>query len=269
MKKLIQSFAFLLLFIILLGISGLGSIAPTQMSATAGSYQIAPFENGLSIYQNSRGKYYTLSPFNDYELYKDKSRSSFISIEEVENKTFSHNAQKNHIQNITQSFKEYFKNDSDEITFKSNDKTILYTATIRDNHIRIDRSVSFDDNSSPKILGMTISFQGNDFVFDTKGNLFTYLPQDQINIFNSTFGMSLNANLDFLQIALLDKRVFILNPDLAGTIAIKGKPNQIVRINRDAKMIEIEEVVAPKNEKYSTSFDIYLYESPNEALSSL
>lgn len=269
MKKLLQSLLFTVLFLILLCISMLGSISPKQLSATAGSYQIAAFDNGLSVFQNSRGKYYTLSPFNDYELNPDRSRSSFISFEEIENKSFSQNADKNYVQKLTQSFMDYFGKNGEEITFQSTDKTITYSASVNGSHVKIERTVVFEDNSSPRILGTTVSFQGNDFVYDTKGNLFTYIPSSQIESFNKNSGTALLANLDLLQIPLADKKVFIVNPDLAGVIGVKGKPDQTVRINRDAKLIEIEELVKPKDGTYTSSFDIYLFESPEEGFMNL
>ncbi len=269
MKKLIQSFLFTVLFLIFLSISMLGSVAPKQLSATAGSYQIAAFDNGFSLFQNSRGKYYTLSPFNDYELYQDKSRSSFITSEEIQNKTFTQNAEKNYVHKLILSFRDYFGKNGETLTFQSNEKKIKYNTTINGNHIHVERSVVFGDSSSTRILGMTLSFQGNDFVYDTKGNLFTYVPSEQVESFNRNSAMNLSANFEFLQIALSDKKVFITNPDVAGVIGIKGRSNQIVRINRDAKLIEVEEVVKPVDGAYTTSFDIYLFESPQEGLMSL
>ena len=265
MKKFIQSFFYFILFLILLSISILGSVTPERISATAGGFQIAPFRNGLSLYQNSRGKYYTLSPFDDYELSGDNVRASFISIEQVKNNSYRQDTHRNYIQKLAQSFSDYFGKDSENVTFTTDDKTISYQTTVEGNHIFIQRKTRFSDNASPKILVMTLSFQGNDFVYDAKDTLFSYIPEEQITSFNTIYGMSLYQNLDFLKVAVSDKKVFVVNPDLSGVIGVKGKSHQIVRINRDAKLVEIEEVVTPNNGMYTMSFDMYIFDSPKEA----
>jgi hypothetical protein len=271
MKHLLKSLLFFLALTFLITASVYGSLSPDNTPVREVSVlQISPHEDGLSLYQGFRGKYYTVSPFNDYEVYADNSRGSFISQQEILNKQYKSTFQKSHLLDLTQTIEQYVGSPSPRITFKTQ-KTITYQANIKKNTLSITRDVTFPDgNSTPRVLGTTLSYTSSDIVYDKDGNVYDYDSRDDLNLLNELYGVEfILPPIYDIHAQIKDGVVFIVNRFMNGVIVVQAKPGQRLWIDKNSRLLEIEEEVAPKNEKYTNSITIKVFTNPQEAEQSL
>lgn len=270
MKLFINSLIFFVAFFVLIGASLYGVITPDNTPvAKVGSMQLAPFKNGLSLYQGYRGYYYTLSPFNDYLITNDGVRQTYISNKELSEKKFKSSYKNSHWDDIIQTVKSYLDVPQPTISFNSK-RSIGYEAEISENSVIVKNFVILaDQEKTPKILGSTMSWQASDIVFDKTGNLYNYLLLKDIENFANTYGIKLHQDLGELRVPVAEGKIVIVNPSLSSVLVVKALPNQRMFINREWRLVELEQKAPKTDTIYRTSIKIELYESPKEAIKAL
>lgn len=258
-----------MVFFVLIGASLYGVLTPDNVPvAKVGSMQLAPFKNGLSLYQGYRGYYYIFSPFNDYFITNDGVRRTFISEKELSQKKFKSSYKSSHWDDIIQTVKSYLEIPQLIISFNSK-RAIGYEAEISKNSAIVKNLVILSDQEkTPRILGSTMSWQASDIVFDKTGNLYNYLLLKDIENFESTYGIKLHQDLGELRVPVADGKIVIVNPSLSSVLVVKALPNQRMFINREWRLVEVEQL-AKTDTVYHTSIKIEVYESPKEAIKAL
>lgn len=270
MKPFSKSLLVFSLFVALMIASLYGAVTPKNTPiSSVGSMQIAPHKNGLSLYQSYRGQYYSFSPFNDYEVGANYTRSSFISQDEIRQATYTSSLKPNNFRAILNVIGGYLGHQTPSMTFKTA-KTIQYFSAVHGNRLTIIRTLILPENNAKKRrLGMTLSFHGGDFVYDGSGNLYNYWSDENMLAFERAYGIRLALKQDELQIPIETNAVAVVNRSVASTMVIKARPNQTLLINRNSKFIEIEEDIEPKDGVYTSSMDLEIYQDPKEAQQSL
>lgn len=267
-KNIVRTFVsnvfFFGVFIFLIIVSLYGVLIPHNSPAiSAGNMQITPYKYGLYLDQNQRKIFYNFSPLNDFILNNDNSRNNLLTTRENYKSSF----ESSYWKGIIDSIKGYLNPKSTSIYFNGKEQ-IMYTATTQGNKFTITRDVAFSsNNNSQKTLSMTMSFNGDDFVYDKSGNLYNGFLISNVEQFEKSYGISLNPSLGDLLIPIKDNVIFISNPNVAGTIAIKAKANQQLFVNINTKLIEIQEKISSKNGVYETSLNGEIFQNPKEALS--
>lgn len=255
-----------LAFVVLILASIYGVLLPNNPQVSAvGAMQIAPYSDGLSLFQDYRRLYYRFSPFNDYTVDAQNNRSSFISIPEIENRDYEVNLEQSKFINILRTANSYLTGGSPTVTFNTDQLSAKYTAEIEGHKATIHQQTVFSDPQESRRIGMTLSYNGDDIVFDNSLNAYNYWDQNDLDAFARTYARTLNPNTSRLLVPIPDRTLYITNPHAPFVIVIKSKPNQILRVNRDAKLIEIEELTNPGS-THSTSITVETYSSLEEVL---
>lgn len=269
MKEFLKHILFFAIFVgVILG-SVYGVLPPQNVPVNAvGSMQIQASINGISLFQNSRGLYYTFSPFNDYLLNKNGKRVSLIPADELAQNNYTSSYPLSKIGLIIKSVKNYFGFENTGITF-TDAKKITYTTATAHNNLEVTRSVSIPKSTEGKTFGTILSFNTNDFVYDQAGNLYNYVVPVALQTFQATYQIALTPQLDNIIIPVPYKTIFIYNPKVASVIVLHIKPNQTVKIDRNTRFIEVEETVKPDTSVYKTSMRISVFNDPKEARKSL
>lgn len=266
MKIVLKNIAVFLMFCAALSAGLYGVMLPNnpQVSAVS-SMQIAPYPDGLSFFQDYRRLYYRFSPFNDYWIDQRNNRSSFISVPEIENRWYTTDLAKTHAENIGRTIYSYITGGSPSITFTTPGITAHYQSVVNANTTVIYRTITFADTVNAARTGMTISYNGDDIVFDSAQNAYNYWDTRDLDSVTISSGITLTPKTDRLHISIPEKVVYITNPRAAFVIIVRAQPNQELRVNRDARLIEVEEIVQPGS-SYKTSMTVEIAHNPQEVL---
>lgn len=248
MKSFAISILFFLLFVLFCLGAAFGVLRPEHSSVSSiGPLQVAAYDNGISIYQNFRGHYYSTSPFNDYLITSSGKRTALIGSQELTDGSFTTSFAKPTFARIYESVGNYLGFVTPSITYFTQGKTIDYKTSLKGNRMTLTTTVSLKKEAKVKEIGSTISFNSGDFIYDSQGKLYTYIPENTLQLFANTYGTTLTPTLEDLNIVVPSKTVFLYNPEVAGVIAIHAGRNQTLQINRDAKLIEITQKPNPEN----------------------
>jgi hypothetical protein len=267
-KQWLVSFLFFVLFVCILFTSVYGVYLPEDtLSFPVGRMLIGTFHNGLSFFESDRGYYYTFSPFNDYVINPDGSHTAFISQKELAQNSYITDIGVSHWYDIWQTIHAYTVGQSPSVTFVTHDKKngFSYQSDITNNKATVFRKIYFNGDTTQKQLGLTLTFQSTDIVYDKEYNLYTYPLEDDLSMFETLYNIRLTPNRDMLRTQISDGVLIIVNPSISSTMVIKAQKNQKIYVNRDAKLIEIEESVNPTNKYYTTSLQMNVYTNPKEA----
>jgi len=270
MKKLVKN-TFIFIVLILLGLASLfGVLVSDNVPVKAvGTMQISAYKNGLSLYQGNRQYYYTFSPYNDYFLVSDGNRGVFFSEEEIKDNRFTTNLHTSHLKDIKNAILAYFNEADPRIIFFGENKEIEYYSESSSNVLTVSRRIKANGNNNPQVLGTTFTYYGMDFIYDKSGNLYVYQADEDIANFAGSYGVSLKLKTEEFRIPIPDKTIIITSPYLASTIIIRVKDNQTLWVNRNTKMVEVEEQVTPQDGYYTTHLKVEVYENPKEAQKTL
>ncbi len=255
--------------ILLLG-SLYGVLTPQNVPvAQVGPMQIAPFKTGLALYQDYRGYYYSFSPFNDYLISRNGSRTALITQEELKNKKYTSSYNQNNFNKILSTIQNYLQITTPSIQFKAHNQ-IIYTSKNSNNKLSVIRSFNPLNNNQTLLTGTTISFRDTNFIYDSADNLYTFQTEEDQDFFVKLYCFRLGLiPPGQLRLKIPGKTLFIFNPYTTGVIVIKAAHDQSVWLNRNAQLIEIEQKVEPKNNNYTTTIDLEVYSNPREALKTL
>lgn len=259
---------FYLGLVVFLGLACLyGIIVPEYVPVVAVSpFTLGKYENGLSLTQTNKHYYYTVSPFNDYFL-SGTVRSTFFTKEEVLNNSYTSDFNSSHIVNIIDGINNYFDKNTPSISFAGvGNKSVSYLSKVEGNKVTVTGVFTPESGKSPDTLGITLSYSGIDFVFDKQGNLYTFREDADVEYFNKLYGVSLIKQPDKLHPQINDREIYIFNPQISGIIKVKAKANQRLYLNREARLIEVEQDVKNLNNQYAINIDIELFQDPQEAL---
>lgn len=262
-----KSLFYFILFIMLGTASLYGVILPKAMPVKpVASLQLTPFEDGLSLHQGDKKYYYTFSPFNDYYISPDGSRSTFITQEELEEEKYLSDWHSSHAKDIIVALKSYLNITKPQIHFWGPSSDISYATDFNENQIKINRKLRLNLPFQPVTLGSTMKYYGGDFIYDDKGIYYTYQSGQDLTFYYQLYGVRLIEISDLSQKTIAGRVVYISNPDLLGIIKITAGPRQNLFINRSARLIEIEEEATPtKDNSYETSIAIEIIKNQNMA----
>jgi hypothetical protein len=258
-----------ILLVIILGLSVYGVMTPYyQPLSKVGIFQLAPFENGLTFFQGSRGQFFTVSPSNDYITTADGTRSALFDIEESDKKLYSSSLQKNQLQKLALTIQNAISPAAPFIQYspQSGKYTISYEAEVVDNSAIITRTLTADKSPLPTgKSGITLSFRETSFVYAPNGTLYTFQDVETAAFFNREYQVSLRSAGNVMRPEVDQGAVLITNSYTTGTLLVIASPGQTLYVDRDTKKIEIEESLASTT-SHSSSIKVQVYETPAQAL---
>lgn len=257
MIKTVKSIFFFAIFIGLCLFSLYGVfIYSYQIYAPIGNYKLSVFDNGLAVYQKDRPFFYTISPVNDYTLDHAGIRNSLIISSDLEQKKVKSNFEKSKWESIYIGVLHYFGLWKPSIQFTS-DKEVIYDTDLFRNQVIINKKLGISGNPDIKYWGTTFTFKGGSILFDEKKILYSYQYDSDVDLLKKYFGLNLSKVINVGRFKIPGKIIFILNPNLSGVLEIKANMNQDIWINKDARMIELEEKVQEQiNGFYQTSLEV-------------
>lgn len=266
MKQNSKNLIYFVLVILLGLVCLLGVVLPENKPVRAvDNLQLSAFKNGLSLFQADRNFYYTFSPFNDYYVLDGGSRISIITKEEIFADKFTINPS-SHLTNLSNSLEAYFNVYLPLITFFT-DKGVQidYTTEVAGQTLIVTNKLRLPENINPALLGTTITYNADDFVFDKEGNLYTYQSDEDINLFAKIYGVKLTYFNDEPRIALPDQAIFIVNPKLSSVLLVRAGKTQTIFLNRQNKIIELEQKPDQLTEEIISSIQVEVFEDLKEA----
>lgn len=241
---------FLVLFILtLLLIFGLWGLKPTIAVTTTqvSYYRLTPFKKGLALYQQDQPYFYNFSPYNDYLVDQKRSYHSLITKKDIMEGKFEADINQKPIKKKLSFLLSLFGLYQPEVVFKSGSQKIHYSSEINENTVKIKRQIDdFPSVNKAQALGITISFDDQDFVFDQNFRLYTSNSDDDLQAIEKYYGLRLvpirESEKEYvLWTEIPSKNVFIINPNLPGIIQIKALSNQKIMFNKTYQLVAIQE----------------------------
>lgn len=266
MKRLVGS-GFFTGILIIAGLASIyGSLTAERSPVWAiGPLQLAQFSSGFALFQENRPYYFTFSPYNDYTISEDNSRNTLITKSEVEAKNFTTDLHSSHILDIRDVLLNYLNLDRPSLTFVTSNYSFTYLAEIKNNKLTLTRYLQIKNNNMPKLVGSTVNYFGTDYIYDQSGRLYVFQQPEDIVRFNQLYGVNLTYEQGEDRIAVPGKTVVLINPSVAGALVIKAQGNQSLFVNRQARLIEIEEPTVKRGDFIITPMNIEIYSTYQEA----
>jgi hypothetical protein len=219
-----------------------GVIPTKDVAKKVGHFYVTTTETGLSLYQPGKYSYYLASVYNDYSIDKNANRYAIVPFETIQKNPPRVLGNNSYAEELMARIGNYFGFNNVEVKLASG-STLLYQAKVTQNTVRLVHTIYGNDGvSNATILGTTLSYSRDDFVFDDIGNLFTENSDSDIALFNQTYGVKLKKiDSRNRRPKTASKTIYIVNPTVAGAFKITADPNQTVAINRDYRLLEAEE----------------------------
>jgi len=250
-----------------MALSVYGAILPSNTPvALVGAMQLSSFESGLSLFQDYRRLYYSFSPFDDYIIDNQNNRRALITIEEIENRTYTSNANHNQAQKIADTVEMYLLGGAPDVSFETPSMSVEYNSHTNGNQAQITKTVTLHPSTRVQSIGSTLSYNSDDIVFDSRENVYNYWNQNDLRILESLSQKTFQELMNNLHEDITDGQIYIMNPQATFILMVKTRENQTLSINRDARLIEIEEPAIKTDSSYHSTIDIQVFSSIKEIL---
>lgn len=247
--KVISNFSVFLILVFLL-LFGLWGVKPTEaiFTANVGYFRLTTFIKGFALYQQGMPFFYNFSPYDDYFIDREGSYKPLITKKDIIDEKFEVIISQKPVKKRLSYLLGLYGLFQPEISYKSNLQKIHYFSDIKENTIKIKRQISGPPLvNETQAVGMTISFNDQDFVFDQNYHLYTGNITGDLEAIEKYFGLRLipmekeekNYNLGWCEIP--GQNVFILNPSLPGVIQLKAQSNQKIMFNKTYNLLAMEE----------------------------
>lgn len=234
-----------------------------------GYFRLVPFTKGLTLYQQDQPFFYNFSPYNDYFLNQEENYNALVTKEELMKGEFKADFGQNPIKKKLFYFLYLFGFYRPKITFKGESQEIRYHTEIKGNTVNIKRQIGgFSTVSKAQALGITISLDEQDFVFDQNFRLYTKAA-DYLEVIEKFYGIRLtpeeNTEKTYsLWLEIPAQNVFIFNPNLPGVIQISANTNQKIMLNKIYHLIAVEEKGDFNDEKIESLMTIKILDGLEE-----
>ncbi len=260
-----RSLAVFITVILLCLFSLYGVVTPNNNPYSSfGFFHLAPFPNGLSLYQPGRNIYYAFSPLNDYFVENGK-RNTLISPQDYSGNVYRNDLDKSKFEKIKDTLLSYFLKGEPEISYTGKEN-IRYISVKNDNGFTITREYTSNPNSKPEQTALTLLYKSGDYVFDEIGNLYSYKSDNEIDLFYRKYGFQLRPTGDNLTKDVFGNKICVVNPNLFGVICLVSGKDQTIAVNRNSSLVEVEQkAVADTKGFYKSTVKVVIADSPKEA----
>ena len=262
MRNFLIGIFFTIVSIVILFASIYGVLTPKEtIMSSVGTLQIAAFENGLSFFQNFRGQFFNISPFNDYLIFKDGSRNAIISRDQIIAKQYTSTFYTSKWQQIIDTIRGYFNTVHPTYTLISPIKT-TYTTSIDKNTVTIRKTIDSPMLYDSSIMGTTLTYRDNSFIFDEERNLYVPHSAQEIAQIEKIYGIKLTSQTESgeLRFEIPSRTLYILNPSITGLLVVQAKENQRLFVNRNYNIIEVEESIQLNSNTATTEIALEVIE---------
>ncbi len=256
----LKAWVLLLAFFFLGIISLLGvRINQNEPVSSVGAFQLRAFFNGLNLYQESQSKkdYYLFSPINDYYLNETGERIPMATYEQLALSS-SLKGRLNYFYEMKQAGLGYFNLISPSVTYTTSFHQYQYQTKVNRNRLEITRSFIFKPPQKLMVVGTTITYHANDFIFDDQRLM--YYAFHEVATLEKLTGLSFTKLQTALREEIKGRTVYVANPELSGLIALQLDPGQKAYINRSDRLIEIEEAVSHQVHPYESNTQVKILE---------
>jgi hypothetical protein len=245
--KLLTESAIMLIILAICIVSVVGVTLPEHPELQAvGPFQLGIFSIDLALYQPLQNThYYSMSPFNDYLITASQDRQALLSLDELRNKSFQLIPSYPFDQKLAGTLMSYLQLTSPKVTLKGSN-TITYWTSVRGNNLTVYRQIEPLKNVSPIGVASTLSFDPEDYVFDSQGHLYTEKSPAEIALFQRLYNIVLTPNNSPDPQLVADSKVIIVNPHLTGQLVITKDANQLLQVDTRYGLVELIQPL-PKN----------------------
>ena len=263
--KLFQSLAVFITVILLCLFSLYGVVTPNNNPYSSfGFFHLAPFSNGLSLFQPGRNIYYAFSPLNDYFVMNGK-RKTLISSQDYSGNVYNNDLDKSKFEKIKNTLLSYLLRGETEISYRGKEN-IRYTSIKNENGYTITREYIPEPNTKPEQTAITLLYKSGDYVFDETGNIYSYKSDNEIDLFYQKYGFQLRPTGDDLTKEVNGNMICIANPNLFGVICLASRKDQTIAVDRNSSLIKVEQKAVVNAEgSYKSSVKVVITDSPKEA----
>ena len=256
MWQLFKNSFFFLTIVVLFIVSLYGAKLPTQTpEISLENWQVSVFSSGIAIYQHQdKDFFYRISPLNDFYIDLENKHIPLLSALDFKEENFETNLKRSQLNKIILGIKSYFITTPISYNFK-NEIIADYTAIPSNKNLLINKEITLNDDLQAISLGTTLNFYKDDYVFTTKGDLFTTKSAAEINLFSKTFDFPLTlVKGDRHQID--EKKIIIHNPNLPGFLLITSPPESFLWVDNKNKLIEIYYPIKSGKKRFTHNFII-------------
>lgn len=251
------------LVFVLFSIAGM-YLPESATQTTVGPYRVSAFPSGLAVYMDTESWLYAISPLNDYLLSDATIRYALLPAEDFTRKNFTNSTERTHALQVYESIGAQLGLRTPWYHFSSGAVDATYTTSHSSNKLKVTRWLTVPQDRKYTETAITFKFNPDDFVYDpTTNNLFTEKEQSELQLFTTTYGVSLNdvANklrqevglgADIPRWRLEGREVIITNLAYPGGLKVVAEPNQIIFINPVNTSVELVTPLATLQPKYVT-----------------
>lgn len=268
-----KDFLLLFLFVSVIVLGVLGSLIPSQqVKLSIGSYQIARFPTGISLYVlGNSARYYDFSPFKDFLLDFNQQRSMIVTAPDgYFNQVIPAFESIHNLASVQDTLRSYFRHDV-PVKFEYGTQTkVEYVASLKGNTVIIKKSVTPKSQLNVAQFGQVLEYSDADLIFEPKSSyLITQNTDQQVKDFNKLTQTQLQPlskeqkKLEYLPIE--SRRLVLFHPNQPGFLLITANSLQKLRINHIWQFIEIlEPVTVAKDKSFESSIQVQVFDTYDE-----
>lgn len=216
-----------------------------------GDLYLSETEFGLSLFQSTKHASYFMNAYNDYYIDREGKRTAFIPL--GDQRKLITTAKPNTTEKIVRQVNAYFGNYEIASEFGNSFK-MRYFADVANQTIRVTRRISlYPQVITAAKIGTTLTYSRDDFVFDETGALYTENTDSNRELLERVAGIDLTPHDSSVRRPAAGRKIYVVNPRIGVVLMLTAADKQEVFVNKDYKIIELEEKNPGQNQSVITT----------------
>lgn len=227
-------------------------------------FQLAAFNTGLALYENSRNRFFSISAFDDYIIDGNDQRISLIDQSDVRQSNFSVYKISKYADLVVSYLLSHFNLFDPYISFLSKNAAVTYESHIQGDNLLITKTLYPRVNFSK--TGFTLILKPGDVVIDSDKKIVNLPDSSSVDNLNLQWKQNLSlpdTSFGFYK-TYPNKPLILVNTAIPGAIAIYPSANQKIIVNLEQGEINIEQDF----QRIST-LNLRLFDNLSQAITSL
>jgi len=247
-------------FFLVLALMVWGIPDPGKPTLRAGYFFLSTTASGISLYQPGKYAYYEFSPWNDYVLDSQGVRTAFLPADTAGQ--FHTILASGKFPKLLQFAKSAFGFFQPEVTFTGIYR-MDYSVGKTQSGISVTRIVSDVPTQDIAATAHTMTYSRDDIVFDAKGMLYTENTDSDTEFLESYYNIPLTRHDTGIRRAETPATVYVINPRIAGVLAITSRDSETIWIDKDWKFIELLHKTYT-DKSFTSTLNVNVLESPKD-----